>query len=252
VHLRENPGIAPKPSTARAIGSDRDANGTRLFGSVWRRIKEFSGVGANVTYLWPRWIVLRAVGCLYVLIFAGIIEEGQILIGPLGLTPLAGFFANLHQRFPLWFEAFIQAPSLFWMGTGPGAIALLAWSGLLAAVCLILNLWPRMALFSVWLIFLSFVSTWGLFSGSQVDQLMLETALLCIPFAPAGYRPGLGASSPPRPIAVLMMRWLLVRVMFESGVVKLVSGDPRWRDFTAMDNLYETSPFPTILGYLDH
>jgi hypothetical protein len=81
---------------------------------------------------------------------------------------------------------------------------------------------------------------------------MLEVALLCIPFAPAGLRPGLGAQSPPRPLALFMMRWLLFRVMFESGVVKIVAGDPHWRDFTAMEVMYETSPFPTILGYWDH
>jgi len=140
----------------------------------------------------------------------------------------------------------------FWLGTSAGVITLLAWIGLLAAVALVLNLWPRMALFGCWVVLLSFVTAWGWFSGSQVDQLMLEIALLCIPFAPAGYRPGLGVASPPRPIALFMVRWLVFRIMFEAGLVKVITGDPRWKDFTAMDVMYETSPFPTILGYLDH
>ena len=215
-------------------------------------MKDFAGAGGDATYLWPRWLVLRAVGLVYILVFAGILEEGQALVGPRGLIPLASFFADLHARFPSAIAAFIQAPSLFWLGTGAGMITTLAWLGLLAAVALVLNLWPRMALFACWAILLSFVTAWGVWSGSQVDQLMLETALLCIAFAPAGFRPGLGASSPPRPVAMFMVRWLLFRVMLENGLVKVISGDPRWRDFTAMDVLYETSPFPTILGYLDH
>jgi TPR repeat protein len=81
---------------------------------------------------------------------------------------------------------------------------------------------------------------------------MLEVALLCLPFAPAGWRPGLGARSPPRALTLFMVRWLLFRVMFESGLVKLAAGDPHWRDFTAMEVMYETSPFPTILAYWDH
>jgi len=81
---------------------------------------------------------------------------------------------------------------------------------------------------------------------------MLETALLCLPFAPAGLRPGFGERSPPRPLAVFMMRWLLFRIMFEAGIVKILSGEPRWWNFTAMDVLYETSPLPTILGYHLH
>jgi hypothetical protein len=239
-----NPPLSPWNIAPRVIGEVWRRG-------IWRRVKDFSG-GGDATYLWPRWIVLRAVGLVYILIFAGITDEGQVLVGPRGLIPLGDFFTQLHRAFPLAIEAFIRAPSLFWAGTSAGMITVLAWGGLLAAVAVVLNLWSRMALFACWLIFLSFVAAWGVFSGSQVDQLMLETALLCIPFAPAGFRPGLGASSPPRPIAVFVMRWLLFRIMFESGLVKLITGDPHWRNFTAMDVMYETSPFPTILGYLDH
>ena len=131
-------------------------------------------------------------------------------------------------------------------------ITFLAWAGLAAAAALVLNLWPRLALFGCWLVFVSFVTTWRVFTPAQLDRLMLETALLCIPFAPAGLRPGLGRDSPPRPIAVFMLRWLLFRVMFEAGLVKLVAGDVHWRNFTAMKVMYETSPFPTIFAYLDY
>ena len=196
--------------------------------------------------------MLRAVGLVYIIIFVGVIRDAAVLVGPEGLTPLARFFELHREKYPSFPDAFLHAPSLFWLDHGAGMIAVLAWGGLLAALALVLNLWPRMALFACWLCFLSFVTTWGIFSGSQVDVLMLETALLCIPFAPAGYRPGLGAASPPRPIAVFMMRWLLFRIMFESGLVKVITGDPHWRDLTAMDLMYETSPFPTVLGWLDH
>jgi hypothetical protein len=109
-----------------------------------------------------------------------------------------------------------------------------------------------MALFVCWLVFLSFVSTWQLFTSAIVDPLMLEVALLSIPFAPAGLRPGLGALSPPRPIAVFAVRWLLLRLMLMSGLIKVTGNDPHWRHLTAMEVMYETSPFPTYLGYLAH
>jgi hypothetical protein len=224
----------------------------RLFRNAWLQLKDFSALGGNATYLWPRWIVLRAVGFVYIIIFAGIIDEGRALIGPGGIAPIAEFCEALRKIFPNAIERTIRAPSLFWLSSSPGAIAVLEWGGLAAAVALVLNLWPRMALFACWLFFLSFVSTWGIFTASIDDQLMLETALLCIAFAPAGLRPGLGAPSPPRPIAVFAMRWLLFRVMFESGVIKLTGADIHWRDLTAMQVMDETSPLPTIFGYLDH
>ncbi|MEI6466151.1 MAG: lipase maturation factor family protein, partial [Verrucomicrobiota bacterium] len=224
----------------------------RAGGYLWRETKDFGGWSGDVTHLWSRWLLLRAVGVVYVLIFSGILVEGQALIAPNGIAQLDELFAQLHRTFPNPAEALIRAPSLFWLGTGSGMITLLTWTGLLSAVAVVFNLWPRMALFSCWLVFLSFASTWRSFSPAQLDNLMLEVALVCIPFAPAGFRPGLGAGAPPRRIALFMMRWLLFRVMLQSGLVKLVSGDPHWRDFTVMDVMYETAPFPTILGYLDH
>lgn len=219
---------------------------------VWRLLKDFAGLGGEATYLWPRWLVLRAVGLVYIVIFAGIIAESSALIGPQGVMPLADTLAQLRTEYPNLWEAVRHTPTLFWLNQGPAMIAALEWTGLVAAVGLVLNFWPRLMLFVCWLCLLSFARGWVVFSDPQVDWLMLEVALLAIPFAPAGWRPGLGAHSSPRPLVLFMLRWLLFRVMFESGLAKFMSGEPRWRDFTAMDVLYETAPCPTILGYLDH
>ena len=227
-----------------------DEGGAGRFAGVWQHLVEFALGGDTSTQLWTRWLVLRAVGVVYVLIFAGIVAEGKAILGPTGLAPAASMFQALAALPAL--DAFFKAPSLFWLSPSAAMITALAWVGVLAAVALVLNLWPRMALVVCWLAFVSFVGAWGEFTPAQLDGLMLETALLCIPFAPAGRRPGLGASSPPRPIAIFMMRWLLFRVMLESGLVKLLSADPHWRNFTAMDVMYETSPSPTVLGYWAH
>lgn len=220
--------------------------------AAWHAIKDFSGYGPDSSYLWPRWLVLRAVGLVYVIIFTGIIGESAALVGPNGLAPMAGLIAQLREAHDSLLVAVIKAPTLFWLNASPAMVVAVQWLGLAAAVALVLNLWPRMALFVCWLSLLSFARGWIVFSEPQVDWLMLEVALLCIPFAPAGLRPGLGEKSPPWPIAVFMVRWLLFRVMFESGLAKLMSGDVHWRDFTALDILYETAPCPTFFGYLDH
>jgi hypothetical protein len=223
----------------------------RFFKIAWSQMKEFAGTRGDATYLWPRWLVLRGVGIVYVLIFAGIISDAAGLIGPDGIIPVAQFSEVLAKLFPNPVLRFVRAPTLFLLGTDPRIIQVLGWAGFGAAVALFLNLWPRFALFACWAIFLSFVSVWQIFSPTIIDQLMIETALLCIAFAPSGFRPGLGAASPPRPIALFMMRWLLFRIMFASGLVKVFAGDSHWRDFTALDVMYETNPSPTILGYFD-
>jgi hypothetical protein len=233
------------------VRGDSLATNMRPFKKAWAQLQDFAAVRGDATYLWPRWLVLRAVGIVYLIIFAGIIREASGLIGPDGIIPVAQFSEMVGKLFPNAVLRFIRAPSLFWISTDPRMIHALGWVGLGAAVALVLNLWPRMALFACWAIFLSFISVWQIFSPTIIDQLMIETALLCIAFAPAGFRPGLGAASPPRPIAVFMMRWLLFRIMFASGLVKVFAGDSHWRDFTALDVMYETNPSPTILGYFD-
>ena len=83
--------------------------------------------------------------------------------------------------------------------------------------------------------------------------MLLEAGFLSLFLAPRGIRPGLGASDPPSPFSRFMLVWEWFRIYFESGVVKLASGDPHWRDFTAMDEYYQNGPLPTWLGwYVQH
>lgn len=220
--------------------------------TAWQNALEFCGIDAASTCLWPRWIILRAVGVIYLIIFAGIIDEGAALVGSRGIAPVADFLRAIGPMLPGVFQRLFVVPSLFWFSSSQAMIVALEWAGAFASVALLLNLWPRMALFACWLIFLSFVSTWQLFTSAIVDPLMLEVALISIPFAPAGLLPGLGARSPPRPIALFAVRWLLLRLMFLSGLAKLIGDDPHWRHLTAMEVMYETSPLPTYFGYLAH
>ena len=50
-----------------------------------------------------------------------------------------------------------------------------------------------------------------------------------------------------------LLQWEWFRIYFESGMVKLASGDPQWRHFTAMDEYYQNGPLPTWIGwYVQH
>jgi len=242
----------PKPSIRPTPSAAVTPDAHRFLKRAQNSVRDFCGLGSDATCLWPRWLILRSVGLIFILIFSGLLHEGQALCGPGGLVPLEGFFAAQPEALAERFTAFFQAPSLYWLSSSATAITLVTLTGLVAALALAANLWPRAALLTCWVCLLSFVTTWRVYSGTQLDQFMLEAALICLPFAPAGYRPGLGAASPPRPIALFMLRWLVFRVMFEAGLMKLIAGDERWLDFTAMDALYETAPFPTFLGFLDH
>ncbi|MBI3543695.1 MAG: lipase maturation factor family protein [Deltaproteobacteria bacterium] len=216
-----------------------------------RACVDFAGYGGEATYLWPRWLFLRLVGVVFIFVFAGWIIEGPALVGPGGVEPIGDFLDSVLKQDPS-LARFVFMPTVFWLSSGAKAITVAGATGLLAAVALVLNLWPRLALFVCWLIQVSFVSACRELAPAQLDGLVLELALLSIPFAPRGLRPGLGRDSPPHRFATFCLRWMVFRVMFQSGLVKLWSTEKAWHDLGAMDRMYETAPFPTILGYLDH
>ena len=53
-------------------------------------------------------------------------------------------------------------------------------------------------------------------------------------------------------LVLLLLWWLLFRLMFKSGIVKLSLGDRNWRNLTALDYHYYTQPLPTFIGWYLH
>ena len=65
--------------------------------------------------------------------------------------------------------------------------------------------------------------------------------------------PGWGANQPPSRASLWLLQWEWFRIYFESGMVKLLSGDEQWRNMTAMDEYYQNGPLPTWIGwYVEH
>ena len=199
-------------------------------------------------YLWPRWVFLRALGLIFFSAFYSLAFQIQGLLGPQGLLPAGTYLEAVGQMAPGLLR-FWYAPTVLWLGSGHGALAALVWGGLIASVLLTLNVWPRGMTAVCLLLFLSFIGAAQDFSSYQSDGMLLEAAFLCLFFAPRGWWPGLGADQPPSRASLFMLRWEWFRIYFESGVVKLASGDPQWRDLTAMDHYYENGPLPSWIGW---
>jgi hypothetical protein len=79
--------------------------------------------------------------------------------------------------------------------------------------------------------------------------MLLEAGFISLFLAPPGLLPGWGAQRPPMRAAILLLLWEWFRIYFESGVVKLLSGDPTWRNLTAMYEYYQNGPLPTWIGW---
>ena len=212
----------------------------------------FSSDEGAADRLIPRWIVLRALGLIYCSAFVSLLFQIRGLIGPLGILPANRYLAAVAESFGpivrVWF-----APTVLWLGSGSHMLMAICWLGLAASLLLTCNIWPRAVLLICFICFLSFVSAAQDFSGYQSDGMLLEAGFIALFFAPAGLRPGLGYDHPPSRASLFLLQWEWFRIYFESGLVKLLSGDTEWRHLTAMDEYYQNGPLPTWIGwYIQH
>jgi hypothetical protein len=145
---------------------------------------------------------------------------------------------------------FREAPSVFQIRYSDRLALALAWAGILLSVVAVSGLSERFGTpvsiavwLSLWALYLSFVNvgqTWYAFGW---ETLLLEAGFLAVFLG--------GAGTEPPEIVIWLYRWLLFRVMFGAGLIKM-RGDPCWRDLTCLFYHYETQPLPNPLSWFLH
>jgi lipase maturation factor 1 len=199
------------------------------------------------SFLRARWIWLRCLGGIFFSAFYSLYFQIHGLSGPHGILPAGEYLDAVHKA--LGAKGYWYAPTLLWLSAGDPMLSIIVWIGFVASAAIILNLWPRLSIAIAGICFLSFIGAAQDFAGYQSDGMLLEAALLSIFLAPRGIRPGMAVDRPPSRAAVFMLQWEWFRIYFESGLVKILSGDEQWRNLTAMDKYYENGPLPSWIGW---
>src|SRR5215472_8260963 len=207
----------------------------------------FASEAGKADVLLPRWIFLRALGLIYYSAFFSFVFQIKGLIGPQGILPAGEYLRAVTEQ--LGRVGYWYAPTLLWFSSGWHLLTGLCWVGMIASLLLVLNLWPRVTLAICFVFFLSFVSAAQEFSAYQSDGMLLEAGFNSLFFAPRGLRPRLGEASLPSRASWFLLLWECFRIYFQSGVAKIMGGDPEWRNFTALDNYYQNGPLPTWIGW---
>ena len=207
------------------------------------------------TYELSGWLFPRLLGAVFLSAFLSLWVQVDGLTGSRGILPVAAQLEAVTAHFAAngqpWL-AYAQFPSLLWLGASDTMLHVWLAVGVLAALSLILGFWPAVAALLAWACYLSFAATIPVFLNFQWDALLLEAGFLLIFFVPWIWRVRPGSTAPPR-LARLLVWWLLFRLMFESGVVKLhgfdETGRNTWLDGTALDFHYFTQPIPVWLSW---
>jgi predicted DCC family thiol-disulfide oxidoreductase YuxK len=184
------------------------------------------------------WLFLRAMGLIYLAAFVSFGVQVLGLIGSHGILPLSELVGAIRNQ--LGSQGYRQFPMVFWLNQSDFAIQATCWTGAALSLLLIFNVLPRLSLFSLYVLYLSLFYAGEIFMGFQWDALLLESGFLALLLSMVT-KPG-----------IWLLRWLLFRVMFLSGSVKLLSGDPTWANLSALSYYFQTEPLPTPLAWYAH
>jgi len=203
------------------------------------------------TFHISRDIFLRSLAVIYLIAFASLWSQIVGLIGDDGILPLHQTLTNVQNYYGE--ERFFLFPTLSWFNASETFLHVLCGGGILLSLLLFLNVAPTLVLFLLWIFYLSLQKNGSQFLSFQWDILLLEVGFLAIFLAPLHLFPkrSLLPAGPPKPVLFLFW-WLLFRLVYLSGIVKLKSGDETWKNLTALTYHYETQPLPTWVSWYAH
>jgi hypothetical protein len=184
-------------------------------------------------YWTSRLVLTRGLALVYLVAFLVALRQFRPLLGSHGMLPIPRFTARVPVR---------RAPSVFGLHYSDRFFAVCCWVGLLLAAAALaggverLPLWGWMVVWALlWALYVSIVNVGQTWYGFGWETLLCEAGFLAIFLGPADVAP---------PTLVLwLVRWLLFRLEFGAGMIKL-RGDRCWRDLTCLRYHHETQPMP--------
>ena len=198
-----------------------------------------------------RTLFLQIVAISYCMAFMSLYPQVKGLYGDNGILPVSSQIAG----FPESWEELSTNPNIHWVASVIGLPADL-WIELLCLVGVVCGLLPsifplcgnKLTFVALWITYFSIYSVGQTFLHFQWDILLLETGFLAILVSPLNST-HFRKPKPRDNICMMLVRWLLFRMMFASGVVKLQSMCPTWWGLTAMPTHYESQCLPTPLAW---
>lgn len=192
-------------------------------------------------YELTRFVFLRSLGLIYLMGFLNVVNQYRLLVGENGLLPIDRFVRTYRFR---------DFPSLFWNRHSDHLLGICGWVGVALSLLALTGLsdlfgfWVYIPVwFALWILYLSYVNLGQTFYWFGWESMLLEVGFLAIFFGPMHVE---------APYLIdWLLRWVLFRVMFGAGLIKL-RGDRCWWNLTCLHYHYETQPMPNPLSWYFH
>ena len=164
--------------------------------------------------------------------------------GILSIDTLLGIIERQNHPYRFW-----QIPSIFWLSSSDRVLYGTALIGLSASTLAFLGFASGWMLLLAMIVYLSFCSSGQDFMGFQWDALLLEAGYLALLTLPFSFAQDPVMVSFHSPFVVFLIKLLLFKLMFCSGLVKLASKDISWRNLTALHYHFWTQPLPSPVAW---
>ncbi|HMJ12137.1 MAG TPA: lipase maturation factor family protein, partial [Polyangiaceae bacterium] len=210
--------------------------------------REWQGEGRQ--YWLTRFVILRALGFVYLAAFLVLANQIVPLIGERGLTPLVSYAEAAEHHYGSRWAVFWRLPSLFWFLPSDALLVTLAWVGVVLSAIVLAGYANALMLLALWALYSSFVHVGQVWYGYGWEIQLLETGLLACFLCPWLDARPFPSRPPPTPV-IWLFRWLVVRIMWGAGLIKL-RGDTCWKDLSCLYHHYQTQPIPNPLSRYLH
>lgn len=217
----------------------------------WLRQRHRRSAARSRRFGIARSVYVRGLGAVYFVAIVSWWVQLDGLVGNRGIVPAVEFLERAEEHYGGRWAAFPHVPTLCWLYLDEGGLHALCAGGTVLAAAVMAGIWTGPFLLFLWIIYLSLAVTGGVFMNFQWDALLLEAGLLGPLLAPWRCFLRRGGAAVSR-WALFLHWWLLFRLMFFSGYVKIASGDQTWRSCRALDFHYETQPIPSWISWYAH
>lgn len=205
---------------------------------------------SSPTYHLTRWLFMRYLGLIYLIAFVSLGVQIIGLVGEEGILPVRSYLQAVPAQLGL--KRYLLVPTLCWFNTSDAFLLFLCWGGAALAAALMAGMAPTILCVGLWVFYLSVTEAGQTFLSFQWDTLLLETGFVAIFIAERHLVPRLLGKDYPSLMGIWLLRWILFRLMFESGLVKLLSGDQAWYNLTALTYHYWTTCLPHFFSWFIH
>jgi len=207
------------------------------------------------TFVFCRFLFVRGVAFIYLIAFFSVFLQIDGLFSSNGILPIADQMLAASSTLSQSSTAWMQFPTIFWISSSDWFLKCVCLAGMVFALASLFGIFCGPSLLLCWFAYLSFLTSGSDFMSYQWDILLLESGFLAALWAPWAMaspplRNSAGGDGSPQKFVLWLLRWLLFRLMFMSGMCKLMSGDETWWGLTALSFHYETQPLPTPPAWL--